>query len=49
MGYSFAEHYWFLSGFIDALGAKQVTLVGHDWGAALAWEYASRNPNKSVN
>ncbi len=25
---------------IDASGAKSVLLVGHDWGAALAWSYA---------
>jgi len=44
IAYSFADHYRYVSGFIDALGLKQVTLVGHDWGAALAWEYARRNP-----
>ena len=26
---------------IDASGAKTVTLVGHDWGAALAWTFAA--------
>ena len=44
IAYSFADHYRYVSGFIEALGLKQVTLVGHDWGAALAWEYARRNP-----
>lgn len=27
---------------IDASGAKEVTLIGHDWGAALAWTFAAR-------
>lgn len=26
---------------IDASGAKQVTLIGHDWGAGLAWTFAT--------
>jgi pimeloyl-ACP methyl ester carboxylesterase len=26
---------------IDASGAKTVTLIGHDWGAALAWTFAA--------
>jgi pimeloyl-ACP methyl ester carboxylesterase len=26
---------------IDAVGAERVTLVGHDWGAALAWAVAT--------
>jgi len=46
INYTFADHFRYVSGFIDALGAKSVTLVGHDWGAALAWEYAHRNPDK---
>jgi pimeloyl-ACP methyl ester carboxylesterase len=26
---------------IDASGAKKVTLIGHDWGAGLAWTFAT--------
>lgn len=26
---------------IDASGAKKVTLIGHDWGAGLAWAFAA--------
>jgi pimeloyl-ACP methyl ester carboxylesterase len=26
---------------IDASGAREVTLIGHDWGAALAWTFAA--------
>jgi len=42
--YSFEDHYRYVSGFISALGLENLTLVGHDWGATLAWEYARRNP-----
>jgi len=27
---------------IDASGAKRVTLIGHDWGALVAWTFASQ-------
>jgi pimeloyl-ACP methyl ester carboxylesterase len=27
---------------IDASGARKVTLIGHDWGAALAWTFAAK-------
>ncbi len=29
---------------IDASGAKRVTLIGHDWGAGLAWTFAANAP-----
>ncbi len=44
IAYSFEDHYRYFAAFIDALGIEKVTLVGHDWGAALVWEYARRNP-----
>ncbi|MGC1420647.1 MAG: alpha/beta fold hydrolase [Acidimicrobiales bacterium] len=31
---------------IDALGDESVTLVGHDWGAALAWSAATHLPER---
>ncbi len=31
-----------VAGLIDASGAKTVTLVGHDWGAVVAWFFAMR-------
>lgn len=46
IGYKFADHYRYFEGFIEALGLEDVTLVGHDWGATLAWEYARRNPDR---
>lgn len=44
IAYSFEDHYRHFAAFIDALGLKEVTLVGHDWGATLAWDFARRNP-----
>jgi len=46
INYTFEDQYRYFSAFVDALDVKQVTLVGHDWGATLAWEYARRNPGK---
>jgi pimeloyl-ACP methyl ester carboxylesterase len=31
---------------IDDLGAEQVTLVGHDWGGAIAWRYTMENQDR---
>jgi len=31
-----------VAGLIDASGARSVTLLGHDWGAAVAWFFAMR-------
>lgn len=31
-------------GLIEALGYQKTNLVGHDWGAAVAWEVAIRHP-----
>ena len=33
-------------GMLDALGASRVHLVGHDWGAAVAWQVAARHPDR---
>ena len=30
----------------DTLGARQVDLVGHDWGAIVAWVVAARHPDR---
>jgi haloalkane dehalogenase len=42
--YRFAEHAAYLEAWIDALGLEQVVLVGHDWGGALAFDWAARHP-----
>lgn len=44
IGYTFAEHSIYVDGFIDALDLEQITLVVHDWGSGLGFDYAYRNP-----
>ncbi len=46
--YSFADHARFLDAFVADLGLTEITLVGHDWGAALAWDFARRHPDLVV-
>jgi haloalkane dehalogenase len=43
--YSYKQHYEYLDAFIKKLALKNITIVGHDWGAALAWDYARQNPD----
>jgi len=33
-------------GLLDALGAKQAVIIGHDWGAPLAWSAAVLRPDR---
>lgn len=35
-----------IQGFVDALGRLRFHLVGHDWGAFLAWVFASKHPDR---
>ena len=45
--YSFAEHSRFLDAAWEALGVERDTvLVIHDWGSALGFDWACRNPDK---
>lgn len=46
--YTFADHAAYLDAFIAAMDLDQITLVSHDWGAALAWDYARRHPDSVV-
>lgn len=41
--YRFVDHYRFVAGFIQALRLENLTLVLHDWGAALGFHYAMCN------
>jgi haloalkane dehalogenase len=44
--YTFVEHRRYLDGWYDAVGVRErITLVGHDWGAALAFDWARRHPD----
>lgn len=44
--YTFAEHAQYLDEWFDALSLADVVLVGHDWGGALAADWASRHPSR---
>ena len=44
IAYTFADHARYLEAFIDEMGLTEIALVGHDWGAALAWDFATRHP-----
>lgn len=42
--YTFAEHRRYLDGLLEALGVSEdVTLVIHDWGSALGFDWANRH------
>ncbi|GLR70254.1 haloalkane dehalogenase [Agaribacter marinus] len=43
--YSFADHASYLEAFVKALKLKNITIVAHDWGAALGWHYATIRPD----
>ena len=34
---------------LDAVGADQAHIVGHDWGAAVAWQLAGRHPDRVLS
>lgn len=45
--YSFFDHRRYLDGFLEKIGlGERVTLVLHDWGAALGFDWASRHPDR---
>lgn len=35
-----------IAGLLDALGAEKAHIVGHDWGASLAWAFAMHRPER---
>lgn len=44
--YTFAEHRRYLDAWMEEVGATEdVTLVVHDWGSALGFDWAVRHPN----
>ncbi|MBN6051587.1 haloalkane dehalogenase [Nonomuraea sp. RK-328] len=46
IAYTFADHARYLDAWFDALGLDDVILVGHDWGGALAFDWAARHPER---
>lgn len=44
--YRFADHARYLDAWFDALASDRVVLVGHDWGGALAFDWAARHPGR---
>ena len=46
IAYSFDDHARYLDAWFDHLGLDRVVLVGHDWGGALAFDWATRHPER---
>ncbi len=46
IAYRFSDHARYLEAWFDALALDQVVLVGHDWGGALAMDWAVRHPER---
>jgi haloalkane dehalogenase len=46
VAYLFADHARYLDAWFDALGLDRVVLVGHDWGGALAFDWAAQHPER---
>jgi haloalkane dehalogenase len=46
IAYRFADHARYLDAWFEKLELDGVTLVGHDWGGALGFDWASRHPGR---
>jgi haloalkane dehalogenase len=44
--YRFADHARYLDAWFEALDLRDVTLVVHDWGSALGFDWARRHPDR---
>ncbi|WP_082771988.1 haloalkane dehalogenase [Actinoplanes sp. TFC3] len=44
--YRFAHHARYLEAWFDRMRLGEVVLVGHDWGGALAFDWAARHPGR---
>ena len=47
IAYRFDDHARHLDAWFDALALERVVLVGHDWGGALAFDWAARHPGRT--
>ena len=47
VAYRFGDHARYLDAWFDALALDGVVLVGHDWGGALAFDWATRHPART--
>jgi haloalkane dehalogenase len=45
--YRFADHARYLDAWFDQLELEDVVLIGHDWGGALAFDWAARHPERT--
>ncbi len=43
--FGFQDHIQFIESFISRKGLRNITLVMHDWGSAIGFDYASRHPD----
>lgn len=48
LDYSFEDHAQYLDAFITKLGLKNITLVVHDWGSSLGFNYAANNEDNII-
>jgi haloalkane dehalogenase len=46
IAYTFDDHARYLDEWFDAVAPDPVVLVGHDWGGALAFDWAARHPER---
>lgn len=46
--YRYSDHKRYFEGFVEALGLDDLTLVGHDWGSVLAFDYAMNHEDTVV-
>lgn len=46
IAYKFDDHARYLDAWFEAMGLEEVVLVGHDWGGALAFDWAARHPER---
>lgn len=46
IAYRFADHARYLDAWFDELALDRIVLIGHDWGGALAMDWAARHPDR---